>query len=144
MKPLFTVILLLFSTQVFSGVKIACTSETEMNYHQVNTLNNQSVKNNWKENNVPSSLNIELTENGHILVNGNKAPIIKKSAGVLYLTTSNKEFPGTEKNQGTIVMVSLAINMAIPAVTKTTLMAKYFLSSDIQATATSYKCKFNN
>jgi len=138
------ILLTLFSNQVIAGVKIRCTSITEMDYHQVKTLDNQSAKDEWKERKIPHTLNIELINDQYLMVNDNKAPIVMKSAGVLYLTTSIKELPGTNKKQGTVVMVSLAVNMAIPSVTKTSLMTKYFLSSEIQATATNYECRFNN
>lgn len=144
MKLFITLILISFSSQLFAGYKISCVAETEMEYNQVNTLDNQLVKDEWKKSNTPSTLNIEKINDDYILINGTKEKITEKIDGVLLMTTSSKKFPGSNKDQGTIVMVSLAINMVIPAVTKTTLMAKYFLSSDIQATATNYKCKSNN
>ncbi len=143
MKNLLLLFILMFSSQAISGFKITCTSETEMHYHQSNTLDNQLVKNEWIKNTAPSPLNIELVNDDYLLVNNNKTPIVNKMGGVLLVTMSSKEFPATEKDQGTIVTVSLAINFAIPAVTKTSSMTKYFLSSDVQASATSYKCKFD-
>ena len=143
MKNLLLLFVLMFSSQAISGFKIACTSETEMHYHQANTLDNQLVKDEWTKNITPSPLNIELVNDDYILVNNNKTPIVNKMRGVLLVTMSSKEFPATDKDKGTIVTVSLAINLAIPAVTKTYSMTKYFLSSDVQASATSYKCKFD-
>lgn len=142
MKLLF-ITLILFSHQVIAGVKITCLSDVEMDYQQVKTLDNQTAKDEWKKIKTQHSLNIELRNDNYILINGKKEPIIKKSAGVLYLTSSSKVIPGTNKNQGIIVIRSLVINMAIPTVTKTSLMAKYFLSSEIQAIATNYKCKWD-
>lgn len=125
-----------------AAISITCKSTNEVEYHLVNTLDNQSAKNEWKDIATPHTLNIEFTDKDYILVNGNKSPIVEK-LGVLYITTRNKTYPGINKDEGTIVTLTLAINLAIPAVTKTTSKTKYYMSSEIQSSATSYECKFN-
>ena len=142
MKSFLFLMLYTLSTHAISGIKISCESEVEMEYHKVNTLDNQTAKKAWNKTTTPSYLNIELIDDDWILVNKKKQPITNKMAGGLIFTSTSKQLPGTKDNQGTIVMASLAINVMIPEVTKTSLMAKYFLSSDIQASATNYKCKY--